>query len=240
MDIIPAMDIMDGKCVRLTRGDFNSRKTYDGQPLEIARRFADAGITRLHLVDLDGARAGKVCNWKALEDVAGGTPLLVDFGGGIQNGDDVVRILDAGASRVTIGSLAVKSPGMLEEWIIGFGADKIWVGADVYNEKIKVQGWQQSTGIYIIEFIESMLAIGIQEIFCTNIENDGMLKGPSSLLYQKILERFPELSLVASGGVRSIKDLQALQETGCSGAIIGKAIYEGNITIKELVKFSSC
>lgn len=234
------MDIMGGKCVRLTRGNFESKKVYDGQPLEVARRFEEAGIKRLHLVDLDGARAGKVANWKVLEQVAGGTDLFVDFGGGIQEGADVVRALEAGASRITLGSIAVKSPGLLEEWILEFGAKKIWVGADVFGEKIKVSGWQKSTDTHVFDFIENMLSIGVEEIFCTDIENDGMLEGPSLILYQKILERFSDMLLIASGGVRSIEDLEELQKVGCYGAIIGKAIYEGKISVEELVKFSSC
>ena len=234
MQIIPAIDIINGKCVRLSKGDYSKQKVYNENPLEVAKTFENAGLQRLHIVDLDGAKAGSIQNLKVLESIASNTNLIIDFGGGIKNIDDANSVFNAGATILTLGSIAVKKPGIVEEWIMEFGADKILIGADVLNEKIKISGWLEDAGINIFEFISNMLAIGVQDIFCTDISKDGMMRGPSVDLYKKLIETFPSLHLISSGGVSKIEDVILLKETGCTGAIIGKAIYEGKITLSEL------
>ena len=234
MEIIPAIDIINGKCVRLTKGDYARQKIYNENPLEIAKQFEDAGIKRLHIVDLDGAKAGKIINIKVLETIAVNTKLTIDFGGGVKNITDVGSILNAGAAIVTIGSLAVKHPEILEEWLLEFGTDKFLIGADVLDEKIKISGWLEDGGIGIFNFIGKMLALGVQNIFCTDISKDGVMEGPSIDLYIKIMEEHPEVNLIASGGVSKIEDVVQLKEIGCKGAIIGKAIYEGLISLEQL------
>lgn len=236
MQIIPAIDIIDGKCVRLTEGDYTTTKVYSDKPLEVARRFEDAGFTRVHLVDLDGAKAGKVMNWKVLEAIAGKTKLVIDFGGGIKTEDDVRIVLDCGAAIVTVGSIAVKDEATFTNWLDVFGAGKFLLGADVKNEKIAVSGWQETTDIWIYDFIEKYMAKGVNNIFCTDVSKDGKLEGPSIDLYKKILSKFPALHFIASGGVSNMEDVFALAEMGCGGVIIGKAIYEGRITLDELMK----
>jgi phosphoribosylformimino-5-aminoimidazole carboxamide ribotide isomerase len=238
MDIIPAIDLIDGKCVRLTKGDYAQQKVYNDNPAEVAKQFEDAGITRLHIVDLDGAKAGKIINIKVLEAVAANTKLIIDFGGGVKNIADVGDILNAGAAIVTIGSLAVKHPEILEEWLLEFGADKFLIGADVLDEKIKISGWLEDGGIGIFQFIGNMLALGVKNIFCTDISKDGVMQGPSIDLYKKIMEEHPEVNLIASGGVSNINDVIQLKEIGCHGAIIGKAIYEGLISLEQLSAFN--
>ena len=236
MEIIPAIDIIDGKCVRLTHGDFNQKKIYNENPLEVAKEFEDAGIRRLHLVDLDGAKAGIVKNWKVLESIAGKTSLVIDFGGGVKTEKDVRIVLDSGAAFVTVGSIAVKDEPLFSSWLGAIGAEKFLLGADVKDEKITVSGWLEQTDIWIYDFIESYQAKGITRIFCTDVSKDGAMEGPSLVLYKNIVERFPKLHFIASGGVSNIDDVYALEETGCSGVIIGKAIYEGKILLKDLVK----
>jgi phosphoribosylformimino-5-aminoimidazole carboxamide ribotide isomerase len=236
MEIIPAIDIIDGKCVRLTHGDFNQKKIYNENPLEVAKEFEDAGIRRLHLVDLDGAKAGIVKNWKVLESIAGKTSLVIDFGGGVKTEKDVRIVLDSGAAFVTVGSIAVKDEPLFSSWLGAIGAEKFLLGADVKDEKITVSGWLEQTDIWIYDFIESYQAKGITQIFCTDVSKDGAMEGPSLVLYKNIVERFPKLHFIASGGVSNIDDVYALEETGCSGVIIGKAIYEGKILLKDLVK----
>src|SRR5947207_3363570 len=235
MTIIPAIDIINGKCVRLNRGDYAQQKIYNENPLEIAKQFEDAGITRLHIVDLDGAKAGTIINLKVLELIARNTKLVIDFGGGIKRINDVESIFNAGAAIATIGSMAVKHPELLEEWLMEFGADKFLIGADVLDEKIKISGWLEDGGIDIFTFIGRMIGLGVTNIFCTDISKDGVMGGPSIDLYKKILEEHPEINLIASGGVSSINDVIQLKEIGCTGAIIGKAIYEGLITLEELL-----
>jgi len=237
MEIIPAIDIINGKCVRLTKGDYAQQKVYNDNPVEVAKQFEDAGIKRLHMVDLDGAKAGKIVNLKVLEAVSAATNLVIDFGGGVKKIADVGNIIDAGAAIVTIGSLAVKHPELLEEWLLEFGPEKFLVGADVLDEKIKISGWLEDGGIDIYTFIGKMLALGVQNIFCTDISKDGVLQGPSIDLYKKIMEEHPEVNLIASGGVSNINDVAQLKEIGCSGAIIGKAIYEGKITLEQLTTY---
>jgi phosphoribosylformimino-5-aminoimidazole carboxamide ribotide isomerase len=236
MQIIPAIDIIDGKCVRLTQGDYDQKKIYNEHPLEVARQFEDAGLERLHLVDLDGAKAGAVKNWKVLEAIAGKTSLVIDFGGGIKEEKDLTIVFNSGAAFATIGSLAVKNEALFVQWLNSYGPGKFLLGADVKDEKIAVGGWLETTGIWIYDFIEKYIQLGVQQIFCTDVSKDGLLQGPSIDLYREILDRFPSLHFIASGGVSSTKDLDALQKIGCKGVIVGKAIYEGRIKLEDLVK----
>ncbi len=236
MEIIPAIDIIDGKCVRLTHGDYNQKKVYNENPLEVAKEFEDAGISRLHLVDLDGAKAGAVKNWKVLETIAGKTSLVIDFGGGVKAEKDVHIVLDSGAAFVTVGSIALKDEPLFTTWLNTIGAGKFLLGADVRDEKITVSGWLEQTTIWIYDFIESYMGKGITQVFCTDVSKDGAMEGPSLALYKNILEKFPGLHFIASGGVSNMEDVYALQEAGCSGVIIGKAIYEGKILLKDLTK----
>ncbi len=236
--IIPAIDIIDGKCVRLTEGDYSQKKIYNEHPLEVAKQFEDAGLKRLHLVDLDGAKAGKVRNWKVLETIAGKTSLVIDFGGGIKTEKDVEIVFSSGATLATVGSIAVKDENEFVKWLLQFGPDKFLLGADVKNEKIAISGWQETTDIWIYDFIQKNIEQGVQQIFCTDITKDGRLEGPSTTLYQNIVSKFPALHFIASGGVSSMKDLDTLQAIGCKGAIIGKAIYENKITLPDLKQFS--
>lgn len=239
MIIIPALDIINGKCVRLTNGDYAQMKVYNENPVDVAKEFASHGLKRLHLVDLDGAKAGKLVNLRILESIAGATGLEIDFGGGVKSAEDVETVFNAGASIVTVGSMAAKHPELLEEWLIEFGHARFLVGADVLDKKIRISGWTEDGGIGIFEFIGRMLGIGVSQLFCTDIACDGVLSGPSVKLYEEILQEHPETKLIASGGVGSMSDLDKLQLTGCTGAIIGKAIYEGRISLKELEKFSN-
>ncbi len=234
MQIIPAIDIIDGKCVRLTQGDYSQKKIYNEHPLEVAKQFEDAGLSRLHLVDLDGAKAGAVKNWKVLETIAGKTSLMIDFGGGIKKEEDVNIVFDSGAALATVGSIAVKDETEFVKWLLIFGADKFLLGADVKDEKIAIHGWLEKTDISVYDFIEKYIAHGIKQIFCTDVNKDGKLEGPSIELYKNIIKKFPDLHFIASGGVSSIKDLDELQSVGCKGAIIGKAIYEGRIRVSDL------
>lgn len=238
MEIIPAIDIIDGKCVRLTKGDYAQKKIYNENPAEVAKEFEAAGIKRLHVVDLDGAKAGKIINLKVLESIAEATDLIIDFGGGVKTISDVSDILNAGGDIVTIGSLAVKQPQLIEEWLMEFGTDKFLIGADVLDEKIKIGGWLEDSGLNIYDFIGKLLSLGATHIFCTDISKDGVMEGPSIDLYKKIMEQHPEINLIASGGVSNFDDVLQLKEIGCSGAIIGKAIYEGKITLKQLSSIS--
>lgn len=234
MQIIPAIDIIEGKCVRLTQGDYDQKKIYNEHPLEVAKEFEGAGLQRLHLVDLDGAKAGVVKNWKVLETIASKTSLTIDFGGGIKKEEDVKIVFSSGAALATIGSLAVKNEFEFVKWLLIFGADKFLLGADVKEEKIAVGGWLETTDVWIYDFIQKYIDHGVQQIFCTDVSKDGKLEGPSAELYKTIITQFPKLYFIASGGVSSVKDLEELQEIGCSGAIVGKAIYEGRISLKEL------
>ena len=238
MTIIPAIDIINGKCVRLTKGDYTQQKVYNENPVEVAKQFADAGLQRVHIVDLDGAKAGKIINLAVLEAIASATNLVIDFGGGIKNINDVGSIFNAGASIATIGSLAVKRPELLEEWLMEFGAGKFLIGADVLEGKIKISGWLEDGGIDIFSFIGKMIGLGVTNIFCTDISKDGAMKGPSVDLYKQIMDQHPEINLIASGGVTTIDDVEELKAIGCSGAIIGKAIYEGNISLQQLLSIN--
>lgn len=237
MELIPAIDLIGGKPVRLTEGDFSRKVTYGDDPLEVAKRFEGAGLQRLHLVDLDGARNGSVVNWQTLETITSGTSLQVDFGGGVKTEEAVQRILDAGASWVTVGSLAVTDPERFSGWLGKYGPEKFFLGADVRNEMLAIHGWQQTTAVSIMDLIERYKSLGLRYVFCTDISKDGMLAGAATELYQKIMAVHPDVQLVASGGVTTIDDLYALQEAGCFGAIIGKAIYENRISLAELQTF---
>jgi phosphoribosylformimino-5-aminoimidazole carboxamide ribotide isomerase len=239
MQIIPAIDIIDGKCVRLTQGDYTQKKIYNEHPLEIALQFQDAGLQRLHLVDLDGAKAGAVKNWKVLETIATKTDLIIDFGGGIKKEEDVKIVLNSGAAWATIGSLAVKDETLFVQWLLTYGAEKFLLGADVKNEKIAIGGWLETTDIWIYDFIEKYMQHGIQQLFCTDVSKDGKLEGPSVDLYKNIITQFPNLQFIASGGVSNLQDLEELALIGCSGAIVGKAIYEGRISLPQLMKFNN-
>lgn len=237
--IIPAIDIMNGKCVRLSQGDFQTQKIYSESPVDVAKEFEAAGIKRLHMVDLDGAKRGSVVNIGVLENVASSTNLIIDFGGGIKTTSDAEKVFNAGASIINIGSIAIKQPDIVVEWIEKFGAEKILLGADVKNEKIVINGWQQSTQINIIDYLKDWSSKKMNNIFCTDVSKDGLLQGASIELYKKILQALPNIHLTASGGVSSIKDVEELEAIGCSGVIIGKALYEGKIKLNELKKFIS-
>jgi len=238
MIIIPAIDIIQGKCVRLTKGDYAQKIVYNDNPVEVAKQFEGAGIKRLHIVDLDGAKAGSIVNLKVLENVAAATDLVIDFGGGVKTIQDVSNIFNAGAAMVTIGSLAVKQPALLEEWLMEFGTDQFLIGADVLDGKIKISGWLEDGGINIFDFIGKMLSLGVTNIFCTDIAKDGVMEGPSVDLYKNILEQHPEINLIASGGVSKIDDILVLDALGCTGAIVGKAIYEGKVPLNPLKDLS--
>lgn len=235
--IIPAIDILDGKAVRLTQGDYSQKRIYNEQPLEVAKQFEDAGFKRLHLVDLDGAKNGRVKNWKVLESIAGKTSLVIDFGGGIKSQKDLQIVFESGAYFATVGSIAVKNEEEFLKWLGEYGPGKFLLGADVKDEKIAVAGWLETTNIWIYDFIEKYIQHGIKQIFCTDVSKDGKLEGPSIDLYKNIVQKFPELFFIASGGVSSLNDLEELQKIGCAAAIVGKAIYEGHISLAELSRF---
>lgn len=239
MQIIPAIDIIDGKCVRLTEGDYAQKTIYNEDPLEVAKAFEAAGIQRLHLVDLDGAKAGAVKNWKVLESIALNTKIVIDFGGGIKTDDDVALVFERGATLATIGSIAVANPTLFLSWVSVYGADRFFLGADVKDNLIAVNGWMQTSNIAIDSFISDYLAQGISNIFCTDVSKDGRLEGPSTALYQSLIQLFPNLNLVASGGVSSLQDLETLKAIGCAGAIVGKAIYENRISLESLQQFNA-
>jgi len=237
MELIPAIDIIDGKCVRLTKGDFTKKIVYNDNPLDVAKGFEEAGLKRLHIVDLDGANGQGLKNLKTLENISGNTSLVIDFGGGLKTTEDIKAVFNAGASIVSIGSVAVKNPDLFSQWIIDFGPKKFLPGADVLDKKIKIHGWKENTGIDIFDFIENLIQLNIDTIFCTDISKDGMMQGPSMDLYKEILKRYPELHLIASGGISCYEDLFTLKEAGCKGAIIGKAFYEGKITMQQIDNF---
>ncbi|WP_289023912.1 1-(5-phosphoribosyl)-5-[(5-phosphoribosylamino)methylideneamino]imidazole-4-carboxamide isomerase [uncultured Salegentibacter sp.] len=241
MRIIPAIDIIEGKCVRLSKGDYNTRKIYNENPLEVAKNFEAHGIQYLHLVDLDGAKSKNIVNHKILEEIASKTSLKIDFGGGLKTDKDLQIAFECGAQQITGGSIAVKDPEVFKSWIKKFGPEKIILGADANNEKIAVSGWQEESNKELIPFIREYQQEGINYVICTDISKDGMLEGPSFELYRRILEETSsedkKLKLIASGGISTFSELPKLAELGCEGTIIGKAIYEGRIQMKELEKF---
>jgi phosphoribosylformimino-5-aminoimidazole carboxamide ribotide isomerase len=234
IEIIPAIDLIEGKCVRLSQGDFAQKKIYNENPLEVAREFENAGLKRLHIVDLDGAKNGRVTNLKVLETIAENTNLTIDFGGGIKTDEDIQSVFNAGAEMASIGSVAVKEPAKFFGWIEKYGSEKILLGADVRNKKLAINGWQTETDLEILQFLEEYFAKGVRQVFCTDISKDGLLEGSANELYREILSRLPELKLIASGGVSDIEDIFELEKIGCSGVIIGKAIYEGKIKLEDL------
>lgn len=235
IEIIPAIDIIEGKCVRLSQGNYNEKKIYNENPLEVAKMFQDAGIKRLHLVDLDGAKAKHIINYNVLENIAKNTSLLIDFGGGIQSDKDIEIAFNSGASMITGGSIAIKNKAIFTDWIQKYGSEKIILGADCKDEKIAISGWQESTSTDILDFVGDYKYIGISKVVCTDISKDGMLAGTSIDLYKKILSHFPDLYLIASGGISNIDDVIELEASGVPAVIIGKAIYENRISLKDLV-----
>lgn len=237
MRIIPAIDLIDGKCVRLSKGDYNTKIVYNEDPLEVAKSFEAHGIQYLHLVDLDGAKSHKIINHKILEKIATQTSLKVDFGGGLKADSDLKIAFESGASQVTGGSIAVKNPTLFKEWITKYGAHKIILGADANNEKVAISGWLEDSNEDLVPFIQNYQLFGIQYVICTDIAKDGMLEGPSFELYKKIISSSPAIKLIASGGISAFADLPKLAALGCEGAIIGKAIYENRITLKQLENF---
>jgi phosphoribosylformimino-5-aminoimidazole carboxamide ribotide isomerase len=234
MRIIPAIDIIDGKCVRLSKGDYNSKIIYNENPLEVALEFESHGIQYLHLVDLDGAKSSQIINHKILEQIASKTKLKIDFGGGLKSDNDLRIAFESGANQITGGSIAVKNPELFQEWISKYGSEKIILGADANNEKVAVSGWLEESNEDLIPFIQNYQKYGIQYVICTDIAKDGMLEGPSFDLYAKILEQSKGIKLIASGGISTFNELPKLAELGCEGTIIGKAIYENRITLKQL------
>lgn len=239
MRIIPAIDIINGNCVRLQQGVYQKKIIYDKNPVEVAKSFEDIGIKNLHLVDLDGAKAKKIVNHNILEQICSQTKLQVDFGGGIKTEKDLVLAFDCGAAQVTVGTIAIKSPELVEQWIREFGADRIILGADVRNQMVSVNGWQEDTEKNIFDFVNEYGQRGIKSVISTDIATDGMLRGPSFQLYQDLIAAFPQLNFIASGGVASLNDLIQLEKIGVDGVIIGKAIYENRITLKDLKDYVS-
>ena len=241
MRIIPAIDIIDGKCVRLTKGDYSTKKIYNESPLEVAKEFEAAGIEYLHVVDLDGAKASKIINYKILEQIASKTNLKIDFGGGLKADEDLEIAFNSGAHQITGGSIAVKNSNVFESWIEKYGAQKIILGADFYPDtsggKIATNGWQEESTLELIPFIKGYKDKGIQYVICTDISKDGMLQGPSFDMYKEILSEAKDIKLIASGGISTFDELPRLAENGCEGVIIGKAIYENKISLKQLEKY---
>ena len=237
IEIIPAIDIIDGKCVRLSQGDYAQKTVYNENPVEVAKMFRDAGIRRLHLVDLDGAKAQHIVNYRVLEKISLATDLTIDFGGGLKSDDDLRIAFECGASMITGGSIAVKNPDVFLAWIERYGGEKIILGADVKDEKIAVGGWFETTDLELMPFIDNYIQKGISKVICTEISKDGMLEGPATDLYKKMLSKKPEIYLIASGGVSSVEDIEQLQEVGIPAVITGKAIYEGRIKLNELARF---
>ena len=233
MKIIPAIDIIDGKCVRLSKGDYDTKKIYNENPVEVAKEFEDFGIQYLHLVDLDGAKAKKIINQKVIENIAKNTNLIIDFGGGIRSEEDLQKAFDSGAKKVTLGSIAVVNPELCLDWLEKFGTEKLILGADCLDRKIKTSGWLENSETDVVDFIKEYQKKGFKEVVCTDISKDGMLQGPSTALYQEIIEN-STIELIASGGISNIEDVQKMKEIGCAGTIIGKAIYEGRISLEDL------
>lgn len=235
MRIIPAIDIIDGKCVRLSKGDYDTKKIYNENPVEVAKEFEDFGIQYLHLVDLDGAKAKKIINQKVIENIAKNTNLIIDFGGGIRSEEDLQKAFDSGAKKVTLGSIAVVNSELCLTWLEKFGAEKLILGADCLDRKIKTSGWLENSETDVVDFIKEYQKKGFREVVCTDISKDGMLQGPSTALYQEIIEN-STIELIASGGISNIEDVQKMKEISCAGTIIGKAIYEGRISLEQLSK----
>lgn len=237
IELVPAIDMIEGKCVRLTQGDYDTQKIYNESPLEVAKQFQDAGVARLHMVDLDGAKAGHIVNYRMSEKVASHTDLSIDFGGGLKSDDDLHIAFDCGAQMVTGGSIAVKNPDLFLSWITRYGSERIILGADAKEKKIAISGWKEGTAIDLIPFIKDYQSKGISKVICTDIARDGMLQGPAVKLYQEMQQEMPELYVIASGGVSSMGDIERLEEANIPAVIFGKAIYEGRISLKEIETF---
>jgi len=234
MRIIPAIDIIEGKCVRLTKGDYSTQKTYNENPLEVAKSFEDAGIQYLHLVDLDGAKSKHIVNYSVLQEIANKTNLKIDFGGGLKSDEDLKIAFESGANQITGGSIAVTDPQKFESWIKTYGSERIILGADCKNKKIAINGWHKESDLEVTSFIQSFVGKNIKYVICTDISKDGMLEGPSFDLYSSIFEHTPTIKLIASGGISDIDEFPRLQELGCEGVILGKAIYENKISLKQI------
>ena len=237
IELIPAIDIIDGKCVRLSQGDYNSKKVYNENPLEVAKEFEAHGIRRLHVVDLDGAKSKHVVNYRILEMIASRTSLVIDFGGGIKTDEDMLIAFENGAQMVTLGSVAVKNPELFKKWLHQYGAEKIILGADAKDKRIAVSGWMEDSSQELIPFLHEYTKEGIYKVLCTDISKDGMLQGPSIALYKEIMGEFPEMHLIASGGVSCLDDILRLEDAGIPAVVFGKALYEGRITMKDLKRF---
>lgn len=237
IELIPAIDIIDGKCVRLSQGDYNSKKIYNENPLEVAKEFEANGICRLHVVDLDGAASHHIVNYRILELIAGHTSLTIDFGGGIKTDEDMHIAFENGAQMVTLGSVAVKNPDLFNKWLKQYGAEKIILGADAKNRKISVSGWLEDSQQELIPFLHNYTKEGVYKVLCTDISKDGMLQGPSLGLYKEIMNEFPDMHLIASGGVSSLQDIIDLEEAGIPAVVFGKALYEGRIKMNDLKRF---
>lgn len=237
IELIPAIDIIDGKCVRLTKGEYSSQKTYNQNPLDIAKQLEDIGVKRLHMVDLDGAKSKHIVNHKTLEAVASSTSLIIDFGGGIKSDADIHTAFEAGASMVTIGSIASTSPDIFLGWLNEYGAERIILGADVRNGKISINGWKEDGKYELFDFLDNYISKGISNVLCTEISRDGMLGGPATELYKKIMNRYPDINLIASGGVSGMRDIEELSESGIPSVVFGKALYEGKIKMSNIEKW---
>ena len=233
IELIPAIDIIDGSCVRLTKGDYEQKTVY-GDPLEMARQFEEIGYRRLHVVDLDGAKSRHIVNDKILSRLSKETSLVIDFGGGIKSDDDIGKAFEAGASMVTIGSVAVTNPELLERWLLKYGPERIILGADVRNGRISINGWKEDSEQELLPFLKQYIEMGVKNVLCTEISKDGTLSGPAISLYQEVMKTYPQLHLIASGGVSSMDDIKALEAAGIPAVVFGKAIYEGRINLKEL------
>ena len=239
IEIIPAIDIIDGKCVRLSKGDYDSKKIYNENPVEVAKEFEAYGIRRLHVVDLDGAKSNHIVNYRILEQLAGRTSLIIDFGGGIKSDEDLIIAFDNGAQMVTVGSIAVKKPELFEKWLNKYGHEQIILGADVKDSKIAINGWKEESDIMLEDFLKEYESKGVSKVLCTDISKDGMLEGPSIELYKSIMANHPKMHLIASGGVSSLDDIYRLDEAGIPAVVFGKAIYEGKIKLKDLADLSN-
>ena len=238
MHIIPAIDLIGGNCVRLTQGDYGQVKEYNSDPLAVARQYEAAGLKRLHLVDLDGAKQKKIVNLPVLASIASQTGLHVDFGGGVQSDEDLQAAFRAGAKQITGGSIAVRNPELFQRWLKDHGSERIILGADVRGREIAIGGWQEGGGVELMPFLRRYTDLGVRYVVCTDVSKDGLLQGPSVQLYKEIIAEFPDLHLIASGGVASMDDLHELREIGCWGCIVGKAIYEGRVSVEELAEFN--
>lgn len=237
IELIPAIDIIDGKCVRLSQGNYDSKKVYNENPLEVAKEFEAYGIRRLHVVDLDGAASQHVVNYRTLEQIATQTSLIIDFGGGIKTSGDIEIAFDSGAEMITLGSVAVKHPELFDEWLQTYGNEKIILGADVKDNRIAINGWKEESPQELMPFLNQHINKGVTKVLCTDISRDGMLKGPALDLYRSIMEAHPELHLIASGGISGMEDILKLNEAGIPAVVFGKAIYEGRISLKELSRY---